>query len=95
MCVGCSQLTESDLTSIIEEVDGDGSGTLDFDGKNKVCFTQMACKQFNPLVPDRTLKYEFIFLTLQPNSAVSLYVVHHLLQIKYTERGKTELLYLV
>ena len=28
----CSQLTEEDLMSIIEEVDGDGSGTLDFDG---------------------------------------------------------------
>ena len=27
-----SKLTEDDLNSIIEEVDGDGSGTLDFDG---------------------------------------------------------------
>ena len=29
-----SKLTEEDLEGIIEEVDEDGSGTLDFDGKN-------------------------------------------------------------
>jgi hypothetical protein len=29
----CSKLSEQDLNSIIEEVDEDGSGTLDFDGK--------------------------------------------------------------
>ena len=29
-----SELTEEDLDNIIEEVDEDGSGTLDFDGKN-------------------------------------------------------------
>lgn len=28
-----SKLTEDDLENIIEEVDEDGSGTLDFDGK--------------------------------------------------------------
>ena len=28
-----SELTEEDLDNIIEEVDEDGSGTLDFDGK--------------------------------------------------------------
>ena len=28
-----SELTEDDLDNIIEEVDEDGSGTLDFDGK--------------------------------------------------------------
>ena len=29
-----NKLTEEDLDGIIEEVDEDGSGTLDFDGKN-------------------------------------------------------------
>ena len=30
-----SKLTDADLEGIIEEVDEDGSGTLDFDGKKK------------------------------------------------------------
>ena len=33
-----SKLSEEDLDGIIEEVDEDGSGTLDFDGKENETF---------------------------------------------------------
>ena len=38
-----NKLSEEDLDGIIEEVDEDGSGTLDFDGnlKNKIKFSQL------------------------------------------------------
>ena len=29
------QLTEAELNGMIEEIDSDGSGTVDFDGKNR------------------------------------------------------------
>jgi len=29
------QLTEAELNGMIEEIDSDGSGTVDFDGKNQ------------------------------------------------------------
>ena len=40
-----NKLTEEDLDGIIEEVDEDGSGTLDFDGQNEIIF-----KVFNDLI---------------------------------------------
>ena len=38
-----NKLSEEDLDGIIEEVDEDGSGTLDFDGnfKNEIKFSQL------------------------------------------------------
>ena len=41
-----NKLTEADLDGIIEEVDEDGSGTLDFDGKVSFGYLKTLLKYF-------------------------------------------------
>ena len=44
-----SKLSEEDLDGIIEEVDEDGSGTLDFDGNENETYTPIQYSMFNSL----------------------------------------------